>query len=74
MARRVSSWPYVRIHDLGLRRSITGRLLGYGTVVIEATIPDSGPVVLERIPDPNGFYRDMNGGPDGGPASGHGRG
>ncbi|MPZ91887.1 MAG: PH domain-containing protein [Actinobacteria bacterium] len=59
MARRVSSWPYIRIHDLGLRRSITGRLLGYGTIVIEATIPGSAPVVLERIPDPNGFYRDM---------------
>jgi hypothetical protein len=59
MARRVSSWPYVRIHDLGLRRSITGRLLGYGTVVIEATIPGSAPLVLERIPEPNGFYRDV---------------
>ena len=59
MARRVSSWPYVRIHDLGLRRPITGRLLGYGSIVIEATIPGSTPVVLERIPDPNGFYRDV---------------
>jgi membrane protein YdbS with pleckstrin-like domain len=59
MTRRVSSWPYIRIHDLGLRRSITGRLLGYGTVVIEATIPGSAPVVLERIPDPNGFYGDV---------------
>jgi hypothetical protein len=59
MARRVSSWPYVRIHDLGLRRSIAGRLLGYGAVVIEATTPGSAPVVLERIPDPNGFYRDV---------------
>jgi len=59
MARRVSSWPYVRIHDLGLRRSIMGRLLGFGSVVIEATTPGSAPLVLERIPDPNGFYRDV---------------
>jgi membrane protein YdbS with pleckstrin-like domain len=59
MARRVSSWPYVRIHDLGLRRSIAGRLLGYGSVVIEATTPGSAPIELERIPDPNGFYRDV---------------
>jgi hypothetical protein len=59
MARRVSSWPYVRIHDLGLRRSIAGRLLGYGSVVIEATTPGSPPTELERIPDPNGFYRDV---------------
>jgi hypothetical protein len=59
MARRVSSWPYIRIHDLGLRRSIAGRLLGYGSVVIEATTPGSAPTVLERIPDPNGFYRDV---------------
>ena len=59
MARRVSSWPYVRIHDLGLRRSIAGRLLGYGSVLIEATTPGSATTVLERIPDPNGFYRDV---------------
>ncbi|MGH2752027.1 MAG: PH domain-containing protein [Actinomycetota bacterium] len=59
MARRVWSWPYVRIHDLGLRRSVTGRLLGYGSVVIEATTPGSPCVVLGRIPDPNGFYRDV---------------
>ena len=59
MARRVTSWPYVRIHDLGLRRSIVGRLLGHGSVVIEATTPGSPPVVLERVPDPNGFYRDV---------------
>jgi hypothetical protein len=59
MARRVSSWPYVRIHDLGLRRSIAGRLLGYGSVVIEATTPGSAPIELERIPDPHGFYRDV---------------
>jgi hypothetical protein len=59
LARRVSSWPYVRIHDLGLRRSIGGRLLGYGSVVIEATTPGVAPIVLERIPDPNGFYRDV---------------
>lgn len=59
MARRVSSWPYVRIHDLGLRRSVGGRLLGYGSVVVEATTPGTTPVVLERVPDPNGFYRDV---------------
>jgi hypothetical protein len=59
MARRVSSWPYVRIHDLGLRRSIAGRLLGYGSVVIDATTPGVAPIELERIPDPNGFYRDV---------------
>ena len=59
MARRVSSWPYVRIHDLGLRRSIAGRLLGYGSVVIEPTTPGSAAIVLDRIPDPNGFYRDV---------------
>jgi Bacterial PH domain len=59
MARRVSSWPYVRIHDLGLRRSIAGRLLGYGSVVIEATTPGAAPIELERIPDPHGFYRDV---------------
>lgn len=31
VTRRVTSWPYVRIHDLGLRRSVLGRLFGYGS-------------------------------------------
>ncbi|MGH2776550.1 MAG: PH domain-containing protein [Actinomycetota bacterium] len=59
LARSVSSWPYVRIHDLGQRRSIAGRVLGYGSIDIEATMPGASLVVLERIPDPNGFYRDV---------------
>ncbi|MGH2698185.1 MAG: PH domain-containing protein [Actinomycetota bacterium] len=59
MARRVSSWPYVRIHDLGLRRSVVGRLLGYGSVLLEPTVPGAAPASLERIPDPQGFYRDV---------------
>jgi Bacterial PH domain len=59
LARRVSSWPYVRIHDLGLRRSVAGRLLGYGAVLLEPTLPGAAPVMFERIPDPNGFYRDL---------------
>jgi Bacterial PH domain len=58
-ARRVSSWPYVRIHDLGLRRSVAGRLLGYGAILLEPTLPGAAPVMFERIPDPNGFYRDL---------------
>ena len=59
LARRVSSWPYVRIHDLGLRRTVIGRLLGYGSIVIEPTTSGSVPVMLERVVDPNGFYRDV---------------
>jgi Bacterial PH domain len=59
LARRVSSWPYVRIHDLGLRRSLAGRLFGYGAVLLEPTLPGAAPVMFERIPDPNGFYRDL---------------
>lgn len=59
IAKRVSSWPYTRIHDLGYRRSIPGRLLGFGSLSIESTAPGSPVRVLERIPDPDGFYRDV---------------
>jgi hypothetical protein len=59
IAKRVSSWPYTRIHDLGYRRSIPGRLLGFGSLSIEPTAPDSPVRVLERVPDPDGFYRDV---------------
>jgi hypothetical protein len=59
IAKRVSSWPYARIHDLDYRRSIPGRLLGYGSLTIETTAPDAPVKVLERVPDPDGFYRDV---------------
>ena len=59
IAKRVSSWPYARIHDLGYRRSIPGRLLGYGSLTIETTAPDAPLRVLERVPRPDGFYRDV---------------
>lgn len=58
IAKRVSSWPYTRIHDLSYRRSIPGRLLGFGSLSIEPTAPEAPVRVLERIPDPDGFYRD----------------
>lgn len=59
IAKRVSSWPYARIHDLGYRRSIPGRLLGYGSLSIETTAPEAPVRVLERVPQPDGFYRDV---------------
>jgi len=59
IARRVSSWPYARIHDLGYRRSMSGRLLGFGSLTIAGTAPEAPVWVLERIPDPDGFYRDV---------------
>jgi len=59
IAKRVTSWPYARIHDLGYRRSIPGRLLGYGSLSIETTAPEAPVRVLERVPQPDGFYRDV---------------
>lgn len=59
IAKRVSSWPYTRIHDLDYRRSIPGRLLGYGSLTIETTVAEASVIVLERVPDPDGFYRDV---------------
>jgi len=59
VAHRVISWPYARIHDLELRRSLAGRLLGYGTLVVESTRLEAPPNELVRIPDAKGVYRDV---------------
>ena len=59
VARREISWPYARIHDLELRRSLAGRLLGYGTLVVESTRLEAPPNELVRIPDAKGVYRDV---------------
>ena len=55
LRRKVTSIPLDRVLNVGLHRSVTGRLFRYGDVVLD--LGEQGTVVLERIPRPKDFYR-----------------
>lgn len=55
--RKVATMPLSRVTDLTYRRTIAGRLFGYGDLIIESAGQDQGLARLERLPDPDHFYR-----------------
>jgi membrane protein YdbS with pleckstrin-like domain len=62
ISRRVHSIPWVRVTDLTIEQSLTGRLFGYATLHIESANEDSGLRDLEGVSDPmqfNQFVVDM---------------
>jgi len=62
VSRRAHSIPWVRVTDLTIDQSLTGRLFGYATLHIESANEDSGLRDLEGVSDPmrfNQFVVDM---------------
>ncbi len=49
--------PLTRVTDMTYRRSIAGRLLGYGDLIVESAGQDQALSRIERIPHPDHFYR-----------------
>jgi membrane protein YdbS with pleckstrin-like domain len=54
--RRVDMMPLSKITDLTINRSIVGRMLGYGTVVLESAGQDQALSKVEFVPEPEGVY------------------
>jgi hypothetical protein len=59
LIRRVGSIPLARLGDTTYRRSIAGRLLGYGDLVIESS-PGGPAREISRIARPDDFYRTLS--------------
>jgi hypothetical protein len=59
LIRRVGSIPLARLGDTTYRRSIAGRLLGYGDLVIESS-PGGAAREISRIARPDDFYRALS--------------
>ncbi len=62
ISRRAHSIPWVRVTDLTIEQSLTGRLFGYATLHIESANEDSGLRDLDGVSDPmqfNQFVVDM---------------
>ena len=62
ISRRAHSIPWVRVTDLTIEQSLSGRLFGYATLHIESANEDSGLRDLDGVSDPmqfNQFVVDM---------------
>lgn len=59
LTRQVASMPLTRVTDLTYRRSLVGRVLGYGDLVVESAGQDQALARIERLPRPDELYRTL---------------
>jgi len=59
LTRKVASMPLTRVTDMTYRRSIGGRILGYGDLIVESAGQDQALSRITHLPDPDHFYRTM---------------
>lgn len=57
LTRKVASMPLTRVTDMTYRRSLLGRMLGYGDLIVESAGQDQALSHIERLPHPDDFYR-----------------
>jgi uncharacterized membrane protein YdbT with pleckstrin-like domain len=57
ITRRVASMPLTKVTDMTYQRSVLGRLLGYGDLVLESAGQRQAFDHIDHIPDPDHFYR-----------------
>lgn len=57
ITRRVASMPLGKVTDMTYKRSVLGRLIGYGGLIIESAGQDQGIDRIDFLRDPDGFYR-----------------
>jgi uncharacterized membrane protein YdbT with pleckstrin-like domain len=60
VTRRVDMMPLKKITDLTVNRSIMGRLLGYGTIVLESAGQDQALSAVEYVPEPEAIYLEIS--------------
>jgi uncharacterized membrane protein YdbT with pleckstrin-like domain len=55
--RRVDSMPLRKVTDFAYRRSLLGRIMGFGEFVVESAGQDQRLGRITYLPNPDGFYR-----------------
>ena len=60
LTRRVDMMPLSKVTDLTVDRSILGRMLGYGTIVLESAGQDQALSKVEYVPEPESIYLDIS--------------
>lgn len=57
ITRKVAMMPLAKVTDMTYHRSIPGRLLGYGTFVMESAGQEQALHEIDRVPHPDATYR-----------------
>jgi hypothetical protein len=57
ITRNVASMPLRMLTDVTYRRTLGGRILGYGTLVVESAGQDQALSRIEYLPEPDRVYR-----------------
>ncbi|MGH3377459.1 MAG: PH domain-containing protein, partial [Actinoallomurus sp.] len=60
VTRRVDMMPLSKVTDLTVNRSIMGRMLGYGTLVLESAGQDQALSTVEYVPEPEAVYLEIS--------------
>ena len=60
VTRRVDMMPLSKVTDLTVNRSIMGRMLGYGTLVLESAGQDQALSTVEYVPEPEAIYLEIS--------------
>ena len=60
ITRRVDMMPLKKITDLTVDRTILGRMLGYGTIVLESAGQDQALSKVEYVPEPEAIYLEIS--------------
>jgi uncharacterized membrane protein YdbT with pleckstrin-like domain len=58
--RRIAMMPMGKVSDINLDRSLLGRMIGYGTIVLESTGQDQALRNVEYMPYPEQLYLDIS--------------
>jgi uncharacterized membrane protein YdbT with pleckstrin-like domain len=60
VTRRVDMMPLSKVTDLTVNRTIMGRMLGYGTLVLESAGQDQALSTVEYVPEPEAIYLEIS--------------
>jgi uncharacterized membrane protein YdbT with pleckstrin-like domain len=60
ITRRVDMMPLTKVTDLTVNRSVIGRMLGYGTIVLESAGQDQALSTVEFVPEPEAIYLEIS--------------
>ncbi len=57
LTRKVASMPLAKLTDMTYRRTLWGRLFGYGALMLETAGQNQALSKIDYLPDPDSFYR-----------------
>ena len=57
LTRKVASMPLAKLTDMTYKRTLWGRLFGYGALMLETAGQNQALSRIDYLPDPDSFYR-----------------